>query len=162
MAVELVWSRSQVLVVLLGWCRGQGVRVVEGSEVDVVDVVDGLVCFIGGGGVASVRGGGGGGLVTGEADDDELFSEGRRRRLVEHLFEMATGVGEGKIQDTAKVRAAESYAKMAGEHWERRSRADDDAVVAELLERMTVADLRGLLAQAEALVVESEGEVLAT
>ena len=87
----------------------------------------------------------------GSADDDELFTPAKRRRAIDELFRMGTGQAATKVSDQARVRALEQWAKLGDEHWEQRSRVDDDDVVMELLMRMDVADLHDLMIQASDL-----------
>lgn len=163
LAVDLGWSRSQVMYTLLGLVRAAGVVVVDAGDVaGADDIVNGVVVPAGsegpvdGAGLAGVAAdagksapAAGGLLVTGDEVDDHQFSEGRRRRMIDELYEMA--MGNRRVNDTARVRAAEQWTKLGSEHWELRSRADDDDVVGELLNRMTAGEIADLLDQAREL-----------
>ena len=134
----VVWFREGGVEVVGRESLGEGVRVVEGIVVADVEV-DGAPMPDE--------------LVTGAPEDDELFSDERRRVMVNELFAMATGRGPTKISDAARVRASEQYNKIGAEHWERRSAADDDAVVGELLARMTLVEIDAALEAVRLILV---------
>ena len=168
------WSRSQVLRAMCVGLRALDVCVVEVGDVDELGgerVVEGLVWGSRGGvvGAAPFCDGAadGGGrvvgvdvvpevLVSGGVGDDDLFSERRRREAVNELFAMGTGRGPHKVSDAARVRAMEQYNRLGEQHWVRRSAADDDDVVVELLGRLSLSELERLLVEVRELRVAEE------